>query len=218
MLRPRMLRRLCQLFVGLWLYGASLALFVASGLGNAPWDVLHQGLAHTVGLSVGTWVVLAGAIVLAAWIPLRQRPGLGTISNVLVVGLALDATLELLPAVHAVPARVALIATGVVANALATAAYIGAGLGPGPRDGLMTGIASRTDTPIAVVRMSIEVTVLAAGVMLGGTFGPGTVVYALCIGPLVQPLLPLLDMRRTRPASAPGDAAELVPQEAECTA
>lgn len=196
-------RRLVQLYAGLWLYGSALALFVASGLGTAPWDVLHQGLSRTVGLSIGTWVVVVGALVLVAWIPLRQRPGLGTVSNVLLIGIALDTTLRLLPGVHALALRVTLVLAGVVLNAVATAAYIGAGFGPGPRDGLMTGLAARTGRPVAVVRTGLEVTVLLAGILLGGTVGVGTLAYAFGIGPLVQPLLPLLDTR-PRP-SVPAD-------------
>ncbi len=199
-----MLRRLVQLYAGLWLYGSALALFVASGLGTAPWDVLHQGLARTIGLSIGTWVIVVGALVLVAWIPLRQRPGLGTVSNVLLIGVALDVTLRLLPGIDALPVRIVLVLAGVVLNAVATAAYIGAGFGPGPRDGLMTGLAARTGRPVAVVRTGLELTVLLAGVLLGGTVGIGTLAYAFGIGPLVQPLLPLLDARPRVPV--PGEA------------
>ena len=187
--------RLTRLFAGLALYGASLALLVRSELGTAPWDVLHQGLSRTLGLSIGTWVLLVGALVLLLWVPLRQRPGVGTLSNVLLVGLALDATLRLLPAGGGLPVRAGLLITGVVLNAVASALYIGARLGPGPRDGLMTGLAAR-GLPVRRVRTAIEVVVLLAGVALGGTAGVGTVLYALAVGPLVQPLLPLLDARR----------------------
>lgn len=192
----RLGRRLVQLYVGLALYGASLALLVRAELGVAPWDVLHQGLAHQTGLSIGTWVVLAGVLVLLLWVPLRQRPGLGTVSNALLVGVALDATLALLPPLPAgVPlgAHVLVLAAGVALNGLATALYIGARLGPGPRDGLMTGLAARGH-PVRVVRTVIEVGVLATGWLLGGTVGLGTVVYALGIGPLAQALLPRFDV------------------------
>lgn len=184
-------RRLVQLYAGLVLYGISDALLVESGLGLSPWDVLHQGLSRSVGLSIGTWVVIVGALVLLLWLPLRQRPGLGTVSNVVVIGLALDASLAVLPSPEGVPARTALLAAGVVLNAVATAGYIGARLGPGPRDGLMTGLAAR-GLPVRVVRTAIEVSVLVLGFLLGGTVGVGTAVYALAIGPLVHPLLPWL--------------------------
>lgn len=187
-------RRLGQLYAGLLLYGASLALVVRSDLGAAPWDVLHQGLSRSVGLSIGTWIVLIGALLLLLWVPLRQRPGLGTVSNVLLVGVALDATLLVLPEVAALVPRLGLLATGVLLNALATALYLGARMGPGPRDGLMTGLAAR-GVPVRVARTVLEVGVLLSGLLLGGTAGLGTVVYALAIGPLVQPLLPLLDVR-----------------------
>ncbi|MCW2776336.1 MAG: hypothetical protein JWN17_61 [Frankiales bacterium] len=194
-------RRLGQLLVGLLLYGASLALLVRAGLGTSPWDVLHQGLSRTVGLSIGTWVVLLGAVLLLVWVPLRQRPGIGTVLNVLLVGTALDATLALLPAPSGWTPRVLLLLAGVGLNAVASATYIGAGLGPGPRDGLFLGVAA-LGLPVRRVRTAIEVTVLLVGIALGGTAGPGTLLYALAIGPLVQPLLPLLDLRRERvPAS-----------------
>lgn len=189
----RLPRRLAQLYAGLWLYGLSLALVVEAGLGLAPWDVLHQGLARVTGLSIGTWVVLVSVLVLLLWVPLRQRPGLGTLSNAVLVGVSLDVCLAVLPDVEGLPLRVASLAAGVGLNAVATAAYIGARLGPGPRDGLMTGIAARGH-PVRAVRTAIEVAVLAGGWLLGGTVGVGTVVYALGIGPLVHPLLPLLDV------------------------
>jgi uncharacterized membrane protein YczE len=196
-------RRLSQLYAGLALYGASLALLVESDLGLSPWDVLHQGLSRSVGLSIGTWVLLVGALVLLLWLPLRQRPGLGTISNVLLIGVALDATLWVLPSPDQLAVRVALLVSGVGLNAVATAGYIGAALGPGPRDGLMTGLAAR-GWSVRLVRSVIELSVLVSGFLLGGTVGIGTVVYALAIGPLVHPLLPLLRVgERVRPASGP---------------
>ena len=194
--------RLVQLYAGLLLFGVSLALFLASDLGSAPWDVLHQGLSRTVGLSIGAWNVLLGVAVLLLWVPLRQRPGLGTVSNVAVLGVTIDATLAVLPELQGLPARVALVVAGVVLGAVGSAAYIGAGFGPGPRDGLMTGLAERTGHGVGLVRTGIELTVLVLGVLLGGVVGVGTVVYALGIGPLVQPLLPLLDRRPPRPVGA----------------
>jgi uncharacterized membrane protein YczE len=185
--------RLTQLYAGLLLYGASEALLVEAELGVVPWDVLHQGLARTVGLTIGLWAILVGVVVLLLWIPLRQRPGLGTVSNVLLVGLSLDATLAVLPDLpDALPVRVGLVVAGVVLNAFATAAYVGARLGPGPRDGLMTGIAARGRS-LRVVRTAIELVVLLLGLALGGTVGLGTLAYALLIGPLVHLLLPRLD-------------------------
>jgi uncharacterized membrane protein YczE len=194
-LRGRRLgRRLVQLYVGLALYGVSMALLVRSTLGVMPWDVLHQGLSKHIGWSLGTVSIVVGALVLLAWIPLRQRPGLGTISNVVVIGVAVDATLAVLPAPSALVARVALVVAGVLLNAVATAAYIGVHLGPGPRDGLMTGLVRRTGGSVRIVRTSIEVAVVATGWLLGGTLGLATVVYALAIGPLVQLLLPRLSL------------------------
>jgi uncharacterized membrane protein YczE len=169
-----------------------MALQIRAGLGLDPWDVFHQGVADRTGLSFGTVVIVTGAVVLLAWMPLRQRPGFGTISNVFVIGVAVDATLAVLPHAGSAPVAVAMLLGGVGLNGLAGGAYIGAGLGPGPRDGLMTGLVRRTGGSIRVVRTTIEITVLVAGAALGGTVGIGTVVYALSIGPLVHALLPRL--------------------------
>jgi uncharacterized membrane protein YczE len=192
----RLTRRLVQLYAGLALYGASMALLVRSSLGVTPWDVLHQGLARQLGWSLGTVAIAVGALVLLAWIPLRQKPGLGTVSNVVVIGLAVDATLAVVPAPSALAARAGLVVAGVLLTAVATAAYIGVHLGPGPRDGLMTGLVRRTGRSVRLVRTSIEAAVVATGWLLGGTLGPATVLYALAIGPLVQVLLPRLALRR----------------------
>lgn len=202
-----MTRRLVQLYLGLVLFAVSMALFIRADLGVMPWDVLHQGLERWVPLSFGTVTIVVGALVLLAWIPLRQRPGLGTVSNVLVIGVVVDAVLAAMPEQRAIPVRIVLLVTGVVLNAVATAAYIGARFGPGPRDGLMTGIVARTGWPVRWVRTAIEVGVVAVGWLLGGTFGIGTLVYALAVGPLVHPLLPLL---RTPERRAPEPAAEPV--------
>jgi uncharacterized membrane protein YczE len=182
----------------LWLYGVSMALLVRSRLGVIPWDVLHQGLARQLGWSMGTVTIVVGALVLLAWIPLRQRPGLGTVSNVVVVGLALDATLALVPAPSPMALRVAFALGGVVLNGVATAAYIGVHLGPGPRDGLMTGVVGRFGGSLRLVRTGIELVVVAIGWPLGGTLGGATVLYALAIGPLVQLFLPALSVRVPR--------------------
>ncbi|MCX4668719.1 hypothetical protein OG453_18890 [Streptomyces sp. NBC_01381] len=175
-----------QLYVGLALYGASSALLVESGLGLEPWNVLHQGLAELTGMSIGVVSIFVGAAVLLLWIPLRQRPGLGTVSNVFVVGLAMDGTLALLPDAHALAARVPLLVAGIVLNGVATGLYISARFGPGPRDGLMTGLHQRTGRSIRLMRTLIEVAVVATGFALGGTVGVGTILYALAIGPLAQ--------------------------------
>jgi uncharacterized membrane protein YczE len=187
----RMGRRLTQLMVGLVLYGVSMAMMVRGGLGLDPWDVFHYGVASRVPLSFGLVVIVTGLAVLLLWIPLRQMPGLGTVANAIVIGLATDAALALIVAPDALAARVALLLGGVLLNGVASAMYIGSQLGPGPRDGLMTGLVRRTGLSVRVVRTSLEVSVLAAGWLLGGIVGIGTVVYALSIGPLVQLLLPM---------------------------
>jgi len=189
-----LVRRLLYLYPGLALFGASLALMVRSGLGLGPWDVFHQGLALRLDLSLGTVVIVVSVLVLLAWIPLRQRPGIGTVSNVILVGIATDAALALLPVPEALAARVSYLLAGILLNAVATGLYIGAGLGPGPRDGLMTGLAAR-GMSIRLARTMIEVSILAAGWLLGGTVGVGTVLYAFAIGPLVQVVLPRLTIR-----------------------
>ncbi|GIM86130.1 membrane protein YczE [Salinispora arenicola] len=201
-------RRLTQLYAGLTLYGVSMALLIRSGLGLDPWDVFHQGLAGHTGLSFGTVTIAVGTLVLLLWIPLRQRPGLGTVSNVVVVGLVVDATLALLPADLPLATRTALLVGGIVANGAATGLYLGARLGPGPRDGLMTGfVARRPRFSIRLVRTTIEVAVLGLGWLLGGTVGPGTVAYALSIGPLTQFVLPRVTVplppNPTPPTSTP---------------
>lgn len=189
-----MSRRLIQLYAGLLLYGFSMALMIESGLGLDPWDVFHQGVADRTPLTIGVVTIVVGALVLLAWIPLRQRPGVGTVSNVIVIGLAVDAAIVLLPTPGHLVWRAGFMIAGVLLNAVATAAYIGARLGPGPRDGLMTGLVRRTGRSVRLVRTSIEVVVLAVGWLLGGTVGVGTVIYAATIGPLVHVLLPRLEV------------------------
>jgi len=184
-------RRLLQLYAGLVLYGASASLVLLSGLGNMPWDVLHQGLEVRTGIGTGLWVDIVGALLLLAWIPLRQWPGLGTVSNVIVLGLVVEAMLAAFDEPHALGERAGLLAAGILLNGVATGLYIGARFGPGPRDGLMTGIAARGHS-LRVVRTAIELTVLATGVLLGGTLGVGTVLYALAIGPLAHVFVPRL--------------------------
>jgi uncharacterized membrane protein YczE len=195
-------QRLVRLYTGLAGFGISVALFVRARLGLDPWDVLHQGIARHLGIQIG-WVVIAvSALVLLAWIPLRQRPGLGTISNLVLVGLVANVTLDVLPTAHGLVLRITLLTAAIALNAVATALYVGAGLGPGPRDGLMTGLAARGHS-IRVVRTGIEVTVLAAGWLLGGSVGAGTLAYAVLIGPLVHILLPRLSVRSAQPRTDP---------------
>lgn len=186
----RLGRRLVQLYVGLALYGVTLAMVLRATLGNAPWDVLHQGMARHLPMSVGTAIVVASGLVLLLWVPLREKPGLGTVSNALVVGVVADLALATLDGPDGLVPRVLLLVGGVALNAVATAMYIGAQLGPGPRDGLMTGLHRRTGLPLGVVRTAIEGSVVVLGVLLGGTLGLGTLLYALAIGPLTQRLLP----------------------------
>ncbi|MFD9427820.1 MULTISPECIES: YitT family protein [unclassified Streptomyces] len=205
-------RRLVQLYVGLALYGASAAALVRAGLGLEPWGVLHQGLTELTGISIGVVSIIVGAVVLLLWIPLRQRPGLGTVSNVFVVGLAMDGTLALLPEAHGLGARVPLMLAGVLFNGVATGLYITARFGPGPRDGLMTGLNRVTGRSIRLVRTAIEVAVVVTGFLLGGSLGVGTVLYALAIGPLAQVFLRVFAV--PSPAEDPGAVAAPTPERA----
>lgn len=188
------------------LYGLTSASLIRAGLGNAPWDVLHQGVARHLGISIGTVTIAVSVLVLVMWIPLREVPGLGTLSNAVIVGLAQDLGLALVPSPHAMAGRIALMTAGVAANAVATAMYIGARLGPGPRDGLMTGLHRRTGRPIWLVRTLIEVSVVVLGFLLGGDLGVGTLLYAVAIGPLVQRLLPLFTVQYGRERAGERDA------------
>ncbi|GAB3453122.1 membrane protein YczE [Actinophytocola sediminis] len=194
--RASPVRRLAQLAGGLALYGASMGLMVRGTLGLDPWDVLHDAIAERTGLTFGTVTGIVGALVLLCWIPLRQRPGIGTVANIVLIAVAVDLTLAVVEPPSAMAARIAMLLGGVLLNGLATATYLGVRLGPGPRDGLMTGLAARTGISIRVMRTGIELTVLATGWLLGGTVGVGTVVYALCIGPLTQAFLPYVTWRR----------------------
>jgi uncharacterized membrane protein YczE len=192
---------------------------IQSHLGSMPWDVLHQGIARRTGLAFGWVSIGVGAVVLLAWIPLRQRPGIGTISNVLVIGPVADRMLAFLPAPHPIAARAALLVAGIVLNGLAGGLYIGASYGPGPRDGLMTGLSARTGRSIRLVRTGIEVVVVVAGAILGGVFNLGTVLYALAIGPLVQLFLPWFTVRRpvSEAAAATTTTAPVTPHPAPGT-
>jgi uncharacterized membrane protein YczE len=194
-------RRLSQLYGGLVLYGVSSSLIILSGLGNDPWDVFHQGLSRQTGIGTGWWVCIVGALVLLLWIPLKQKPGLGTVSNVFVIGLGVVVMLALFDQASELGAQVALLISGVVLNGVATGMYIGARFGPGPRDGLMTGLAARGHS-IRVVRTGIEFGVLVAGALLGGTVGIGTLVYAVSIGPLAHIFVPAFTVRSPVPQPA----------------
>lgn len=190
--------RLVQLFLGLILYGVSASLMVLSRLGLNPWDVFHQGLAKHTGLAIGTWSILVGLCVLLLWIPLRQRPGIGTLGNVVFIGGTMDIVLGHVSPPHGLAVRIVCLGAGVFLNGVATGAYIGAGLGPGPRDGLMTGLAARGRS-IRVVRTGLEASVLAIGWLLGGTVGFGTLLYAVAIGPLAHVFVPLFARTPVRP-------------------
>lgn len=196
----RLARRLPQLYVGLVLYGVSLAMMVRGDLGLAPWDVLHSGLIRHVPITLGQAVVLMSFVVLVLWVPLREMPGLGTISNAVAVGLSADATLALLDRPDALALRTGLMVGGVVLCGLASAMYIGAQLGRGPRDGLMTGLHRRTGLSLRLVRTALEVAVVLVGLTLGGVLGLGTVLYALAIGPLTQLWLPWWTVEVRSPA------------------
>ena len=190
-----MARRLFQLLVGLILYGLAVAMIVRAGLGLDPWNVLNQGVAERLPLSYGVVMILIGAAVLLLWLPLRQKPGIGTVANVFLIGVFADLGLAWIPADLPLAVRIVMLVAGVVLTGVATGAYVGAGLGPGPRDGLMTGIVKRTGWPVKYVRTAIEIAVVAVGWLLGGAVGLGTVLFALTIGPLVHVFLPLFTIR-----------------------
>jgi uncharacterized membrane protein YczE len=202
--------RVPQLFAGLFLYGVSMALMVESDLGLNPWDVFHQGLSEVTGISFGWIVLLVGVPVLLLWIPLRQRPGFGTIANLVVVGFSADAALAVLPIGESLPARIGYLIGGILLNGFATGLYIGSRMGPGPRDGLMTGLAGRFPrVSLRVIRTGIELFVLGAGFLLGGTVGIGTIAYAVAIGPLVHLFLPRLTVPGGQPGEPPSSRQDL---------
>ncbi len=202
----RLVRRTAQLFAGLVLYGAGMALMVASRLGLTSWDVFHQGLSKVTGLSFGSVVILLGIPILVLWIPLRQRPGFGTLANLVVIGLVVDGALAAIPDAS-LPVRIGYLATGIVIIGIGTGLYIGARMGPGPRDGLMTGIVARFPRlSIRGVRTALELTVLGLGWLLGGTVGLGTLAFALSIGPLAQLFIPMFTVRAGHDAPVPVSA------------
>lgn len=191
----RLPRRLIQLFVGLWIFGFSMAMLIRGGLGMIPWDVFHFGVASHVPLSFGTIAIIVALFVLLLWIPLREMPGLGTVANAILVGIAADVGLAVLTTPDSLVLKIALMVGGILLNAFSTALYIGAQFGPGPRDGLMTGLARRLPVSLRVIRTGIEVVVVVIGWLLGGVVGLGTVLFALSIGPLTQFFLPPLVVR-----------------------
>lgn len=205
-----MTRRIAQLLSGLFLYGFAIAMMLRGALGASPWDVLSQGVVLRSGLGFGIVTIVIGGLVLLAWIPIRQKPGVGTVLNVLLIGPFIEVGLWMLPTPDTLLAQILLLAGGLAMLAIATGLYIGARFGPGPRDGLMTGIHRRTGLPIWVARTSIEVTVLAIGWLLGGTVGLGTLAFALLIGPMVGVTLPLFRV----PQAATISAADAVPRSA----
>ena len=182
-------RRIVQLFLGLLAYALSMAMLLHAGQGGMPWDVLHQGVVRRTGLPFGVVVLAFSGLALLAWIPLRQRPGWGTVANVVVIGVTIDPAIALVERVVPDPgaaASVALALGGIVLNGLASSAYLGVRLGPGPRDGLMTGLVQRTGRSVRLVRTVLEVVVVGLGWALGGTLGWATLAYALGVGPVVQ--------------------------------
>lgn len=203
--RSELRRRSPRLVLGLIAFGLGIALMVRSDLGLGPWDVLHQGITNRTGIPIGTVGILVGVALLATWLPLRERAGIGTLGNTVLIGVVIDLTLLVLPEPESAWARVAFMLAGILGIAVGSGAYIGAGLGPGPRDGLMTGLARLTGASLRLVRTGIELTVLAAGILLGGTFGIGTILLALSIGPLVQLFLGWFELPPLADA-APGGA------------
>ncbi|HPF76380.1 MULTISPECIES: YczE/YyaS/YitT family protein [Phycicoccus] len=221
----RFTRRFVQLVIGLWLYGVSMAMFIRAGLGLDPWDVFHFGVQTHWDVSFGTVVIVVSFAVLLLWIPLRQWPGLGTILNSVLIGIATDVTLGMFGAPTSLGWRWALLLGAILVNGIAGALYIGSQFGPGPRDGLMVGISRKYGWSLRLVRTTIEVTVLAVGWLLGGVVGVGTVLYALLIGPIVQFFLPLLTVRVDPPARSVGagvaeetDADRLADESGQCEA
>lgn len=197
-----MTRRIAQLLVGLFLYGFAIAMMVRAAIGVAPWDVLSQGISKQTGIEFGWVTNIVGAIVLLLWIPIRQKPGIGTVANVLLIGTSAQVGLTVLPEVTVLWQQVLLFAGGLALLAIATGLYIGARFGPGPRDGLMTGIHNRWGWKIWKVRTALEVSVLAIGWLLGGNVGVGTIAFAMLIGPMVNVTLPLLRVPEAKAGSA----------------
>jgi uncharacterized membrane protein YczE len=202
---------LFNLYLGLVLFGVSMAMFVQAGLGLVPWDVFHQGISRHTGLSLGDASIAVGAVVLLLWFPLRERPGLGTVSNVFVIGLTLDAGIRWLPVPTLLGLRIAMMLAGILLNAFATLLYINARFGSGPRDGLLTGLLRITGLPAGVLKTGIEITVIVIGWLLGGTVGVGTVAFAVCVGPVIQLLSWAVPRLALKPAPPVVPALDPVP-------
>ena len=200
-------QRIVHLLVGLALYGAGCAMMVRAGIGLDPWTVFAQGVSLQTGIGIGWVTNIVGFLVLLLWIPLRQKPGVGTLANILLVGTSMQATLAVFPAIDGFALQVLVFLLGMMLVAVASGLYIGADFGPGPRDGLMTGLRARFGWPIWAARLVVEASVLLAGWLLGGTVGLGTIIFALGIGPLVHRTLPLFDLRRRRDARRTVSAA-----------
>lgn len=194
MATDRLVERITRCVIGLALFGIGISLIIDARIGVPPWDVFHQGVAERIDRSIGTVIIGTGAVLMLLWIPLRQKPGIGTILNAIEIGLVANVAIDLLPQPESVFAQVPMMLSGIVVTAVGSGLYIGSGLGPGPRDGLMTGLAAR-GIPLRLARTGIEVTVLVVGWFLGGQVGVGTVAFALLIGPLVQVCLPRLAMK-----------------------
>src|SRR6188472_533398 len=205
-------RRVIQLLVGLFLYGAGCALTIEAGLGVDPWTVFAEGLSIHTGIGIGWITNIVGFLVLLLWIPLRQKPGVGTIANILLVGTSMQLVLAVVPPIAGLPLQIAALLGGILIVALASGLYIGARFGPGPRDGLMTGLNARLGWPIWLCRGLVELTVLVVGWVLGGNVGIGTILFAALIGPLVHIALPLLDTRRPMPSVARAEDVVAVPR------
>lgn len=200
-------QRIVHLLVGLALYGAGCAIMVRAGIGLDPWTVFAQGVSLQTGIGIGWVTNIVGFLVLLLWIPLRQKPGVGTLANILLVGTSMQATLAVFPAIDGFALQVLVFLLGMMLVAFASGLYIGADFGPGPRDGLMTGLRARFGWPIWAARLVVEASVLLAGWLLGGSVGLGTILFALGIGPLVHRTLPLFDLRRRRDARRTVSAA-----------
>lgn len=200
-------QRVVHLLVGLALYGAGCAMMVRAGIGIDPWTVFAQGVSLQTGIGIGWVTNIVGFLVLLLWIPLRQKPGVGTLANILLVGTSMQATLAVFPAIDGFALQVLVFLLGMMLVAVASGLYIGADFGPGPRDGLMTGLRARFGWPIWAARLVVEASVLLAGWLLGGSVGLGTILFALGIGPLVHRTLPLFDLRRRRDARRTVSAA-----------
>lgn len=194
MATDRLVERISRCVVGLALFGIGISLIIDARIGVPPWDVFHQGVAERIDRSIGTVIIATGAALMLLWIPLRQKPGIGTVLNAIEIGLVANVAIALLPQPESVFVQVPMMLSGVVVVAIGSGLYIGSGLGPGPRDGLMTGLARR-GVPLRVARTGIEITVLIVGWFLGGQVGVGTVAFAVLIGPLVQLVLPRLSMK-----------------------